>query len=289
VEPELPDKWTQIRVFDLYRDAEIYGVTDKEVVSMLALYGLQSRNACSPTTTLVPNYAAAWMHLEIFEETLRSKQCDFGAYPRLTATTRWLQFWPSRICPKSVVHQIKDDGKEKDRAVTDAGARRAKAHRDRLRSSHKASISRGKLQRILATARDLHKSSTAHPGPDSPNANMDERTFLPFRWGKASSLAQAMDILLSSDLKVDVIVRDFSGWYEQWAHANTEHNLCGQLTSTYPQWDTQACFGRADCAHLLSRINYAVLHVIEVELSAAQRDFDIANIALPDAEKTRFG
>ena len=132
-------------VADLLRATPIEGtrrrITDKEVVSMLAMYGLQSRNACSPTTTLVPIYAAAWMHLEIFEETLRSKQCDFGAYPRLTATTRWLQFWPSRICPKSVVNQIKEDGKEKDRAVTDAGARRARpAASDTTSCSFKSAV-----------------------------------------------------------------------------------------------------------------------------------------------------
>ena len=288
VENELPDKWTEIRVFDLYRDAEIYGVPDKEIVSMLALYGLQSRTACSPTSTFVPNYAEAWMHLEIFEETLRAKQNDFGNFPRLTATTRWLQFWPTRFCPKSIVHQIKDNGKEKDRPVTDAGARRTKGRRDRLENVHRSNVSKSKVRNLIGAARDLQKSSTAKPGPDSPNACMPEETFLAFRWGKASALAQAMDILLSSGLKVDVIVRDFKGWYEQWARTNTEHHLCGQLTSTYPQWDTQACFGWSDCAHLLNRANFAVLHVIEVELEAAQRDFPIEDIDLDDCDKSKL-
>ena len=159
---------------------------------MLALYGLQSRTACSPTSTLVPNYAEAWMHLEIFEETLRAKQNDFGNFPRLTATTRWLQFWPTRFCPKSIVHQIKDNGKEKDRPVTDAGARRTKGRRDRLENVHRSNVSKSKVRNLIGAARDLQKSSTAKS--NTAKSNTSEIAICPFLIGFQTRLITSPDL-----------------------------------------------------------------------------------------------
>ena len=62
--------------------------------------------------------------MEKFEVAVKEGQEGFGDFPRLTATTPWLQYFPARFNPKSIAWQVKDSGKVKDRPVTDAGARR---------------------------------------------------------------------------------------------------------------------------------------------------------------------
>ena len=51
------------------------------------------------------------------------------------------------------------------------------------------------------------------------------------------------------------------------------------------EWDTQVCFGWSDAAHLLSRANFVVLHIIEVELEEAQAVFDVASCGMSAAEQ----
>jgi hypothetical protein len=52
------------------------------------------------------------------------------------------------------------------------------------------------------------------------------------------------------------------------------------------EWDTQVCFGWSDAAHLLSRANFVVLHIIEVELEEAQAVFDVAGCGMNAAEQS---
>ena len=53
-------------------------VRDMGVVSMLALYGVVSGSACSPSSEIIPNYKAAWERQPVLIEQLRSKLDDYG-------------------------------------------------------------------------------------------------------------------------------------------------------------------------------------------------------------------
>ena len=67
VDDDLPDSWTQVQVFDVYRSAVLYGIPDMEICSMMALYGITSHTACSGTSSFVPNYQGAWRHLKVLQ------------------------------------------------------------------------------------------------------------------------------------------------------------------------------------------------------------------------------
>jgi hypothetical protein len=96
---------------------------------------------------------------------------------------------------------------------------------------------------------------------------------------KIPDFAQAIDILMSADLPCDVILRDFKSWYEEWARCPSEVHLCGNIDSSQGvAYDTQCAFGWGDAAHLLSRCNYAILHVIQCELDTAQHEFDVMGV-----------
>jgi hypothetical protein len=275
VDDDLPDSWTQVQVFDVYRSAVWYDIPDMEICSMMALYGITSRTACSGTSSFVPNYQGAWRHLKVLQDIQLSKQEDFGLFPRLTETTRQVQYWPTRVLPRTVVEQEKDDGRVKHRGVTDAGARRS---RILLARQHQR---RAKTQDVLNSfaAEYASFSSSSPPGEDSPNFCIPESTLREIRWGKIPDFAQAIDILMSADLPCDVILRDFKSWYEEWARCPSEVHLCGNIDSSQGvAYDTQCAFGWGDAAHLLSRCNYAILHVIQCELDTAQHEFDVVGV-----------
>ena len=150
------------------------------------------------------------------------------------------------------------------------------------RGTSKMSASRaGNLQaRVPRAARQmganlLSMKSNAPPGIDSPNFCIPAETLRDIMWGKASTFAQSIDILLASRLKVDVIIRDFKSWYEEWSRCASEVHLNGQICSSEGvNFDTQCVFGQSDCCHLLSRCNYVVLDIIQQELDVAQEHFD---------------
>jgi hypothetical protein len=102
VEVTLPDQWTQVRVFDVYRDCYAYGVPDIGIASMMGLYGFQSKTRCSDTSTLIPNYKGLWPHVSVLQKIREAKQNDFGLFPRLTLTTPYLQYFPCRFFDFSV-------------------------------------------------------------------------------------------------------------------------------------------------------------------------------------------
>ena len=276
VESTLPDHHTEIQVFDVYRSAVAYQVPDMEICSMLALYGIRSGTACSATTTLMPNASGAWEHLKVLQDVRTSKLEDYGLFPRLTDTRTTLEYFPARILPKNVAVQERDDGSVKFRGTSDFGARRERiaATMRQHRHDHSASVLAD-----MVTQCNLTKSN-APPGIDSPNGCIPETTLKEITWGKISTFANAVDILLASQLKCDVIIRDFKSWYEEWSRCASEVHLNGQICSSEGiNFDTQCIFGQGDCAHLLSRANYAALHVIQHELDAAQAQFDFAGVS----------
>jgi hypothetical protein len=279
VEMALPDAWTEIKVFDVYRDSQIYDVPDQQICNMIALYGVESKTLCSATSTLIPNYKGCWPHISKLQDIRDAKLNDYGMFPRLTVTTPHVQFWPCRFCPKNFVEQLKDSVAIKFRPTTDAGARRTKALRQAVRRSMRYTTSRTTMKGVMDAANRMRESSNAPPGVDSPNFCIPEETFLPFKWGSATALARAMDILLASTLDVDCLIFDFSSWYEQWARAPSEHHLCGQVVDEDGyNFDTQGCFGWADLAHLLSRCNFACLYMIEANLAIEQAKFDVSSL-----------
>jgi hypothetical protein len=270
----LPDAYTQVRVFDIYRSAEYYQCTDKAICSMMALYGIESGTACSGTSSLIPNYKGAWSHLELLQQVRDAKQRDYGLFPRLTVTTQEVQYWPTRFLPKGVAQQEKDDGSVKDRATTDAGARRQSIRAARRQQHHDRTSE--VLQSFAGEYNRLR--SNASPGLDSPNACIPESTLLDIRWGSVTEFTKSIDILLSSKLPVDIVIRDFKSWYEEWSRAPSEVHLCGQIVGGGVEYDTSCCFGWRDCAHLLSRCNYTVLDMIQQELDVAQATFDFEGV-----------
>ena len=63
VTPTLPDHNSTVDLYKVYRDAMAAGICDKEIVSMLALFGVQAKCTMSMDTVLIPNYKKAWEHL----------------------------------------------------------------------------------------------------------------------------------------------------------------------------------------------------------------------------------
>ena len=124
VRETLPDSNSTVRLFDIYRDAMAAGVQDKEVCSMIALFGIVSNAALTHDTVLLPNYKAAWKHLKVLQEAFRAKREDFGAFPRATEARPRPHHHPSRLLPKGCVKQLKDDGRIKFRETVDGGAKR---------------------------------------------------------------------------------------------------------------------------------------------------------------------
>jgi hypothetical protein len=276
VESSLPDHFTQVQVFDVYRSAIEYNIADMEICSMIALYGVRSSTACSGTTVLMPNAQGAWANLKVLQDVRTSKLEDYGLFPRLSNTMKTLEYFPARILTKNVVEQERDDGTIKFRGTSDFGARRqriAAAARQRRRNRT------AEVLQSLSTEYNSMKSN-APPGIDSPNFCIPDTTLRSIMWGKASTFAQSIDILLASRLKVDVIIRDFKSWYEEWSRCASEVHLNGQICSSEGvNFDTQCVFGQSDCCHLLSRCNYVVLDIIQQELNVAQANFDFVGVS----------
>ena len=63
VRPSLPDSNSTVRLFEVYMDAMAASIADKEIVSMLALFGVQAQCTMSLATVLIPNYKMAWQEL----------------------------------------------------------------------------------------------------------------------------------------------------------------------------------------------------------------------------------
>ena len=142
---------TDVFVAKLYTDSRRLPVRDMGVVSMLALYGVVSGSACSPSSEIIPNYKAAWERQPVLIEQLRSKLDDYGDRPRMCPPSDRPDTWPFRCLPKSVAVQVKAklvDGQlslsEKERATTDPGAVRSsidppRAYKARQRDTNQKS------------------------------------------------------------------------------------------------------------------------------------------------------
>ena len=291
VTEQLPDAGTEICVFDLYKDARVYPISDVYIVSMMALYGVTSGTACSMTSSIIPNYSKMWENHSVVLEQLRSKTHDF-TLPRLSMPQLRPMTWPFRCLPKSVAAQLKAkfvDGELieqwKDRAITDPGAKRQKRVRpfgpvQQKQHRELAEHRQRTLEELTSLVERLeHDAKKAKPGVDSPNACIPLDTFASIKYGSATDFALALDILLSAGLQVDIAMWDFRGWYEQFVRNVMEHYLQHQMVSSDGMSvDYMAVFGWADLCLLLNRFNYAIMDVIVYKLRAAQDDFDVSTL-----------
>jgi hypothetical protein len=114
VTPTLPDHNSTVDLYKVYRDAMAAGICDKEIVSMLALFGVQAKCTMSMDTVLIPNYKKAWEHLLELQKAYDKKRSGFEK-PRVSAEMPQPHHHPTRLLPKGCVRQEKDDGRVKYR------------------------------------------------------------------------------------------------------------------------------------------------------------------------------
>jgi hypothetical protein len=137
--PQLPDKFTDLKMTLLYEWCVKEGVHDMEIVSEAALFGIESQSSCSGGSFAWLNYNSAWTDLKYLQERRVLEQSGYQS-ARLTAPSKNLLFEPERQHPKGVHRVVKPDGKVKLRGVVDFGA-------ERKRALPELSTGQGKLQR----------------------------------------------------------------------------------------------------------------------------------------------
>ena len=124
--PQLPDKFTDLKMTLLYEWCAKEGVHDMEIVSEAALFGIEAQSSCSGGSFAWLNYNSAWTDLEYLQERRVLEQSGYQS-ARLTAPSKSLLFEPERQHPKGVHRVVKPDGKVKLRGVVDFGAERKRA------------------------------------------------------------------------------------------------------------------------------------------------------------------
>ena len=269
VQEQLPDSNTTMKVFDVYKDALHAGIDDKEIVSMIALFGIQSNATMELDTVLLPNYKAGWEHLEVLQEAWRKKREDFGDFPRATAARRAPHHRPSRELPKGCVSQVKDDGRVKNRETVDGGARRAR----------RLQMQRDRLDSLVEQIDELQSKGKGKPGADSPNGSMRLDELAQFKWGSVNDFGEQCDVLAASGEPVDLLLFDFEGYYQQFPRAETEWWWHEEVVSSAgASIATRGSFGMGDLPNYTNRWNFAVLQLIRVELRKEQAAFPVEQV-----------
>ena len=302
---------TDVFVAKLYTDSRRLPVRDMGVVSMLALYGVVSGSACSPSSEIIPNYKAAWERQPVLIEQLRSKLDDYGDRPRMCPPSDRPDTWPFRCLPKSVAVQVKAklvDGQlslsEKERATTDPGAVRSsidpptsvqgspKRHKSEVTTSPdsdpESAYDRQAIDNMTSRVAAAMGRVGGKPGLDSPNACIDLDAFPEFKWGDIDDFGRGVDILVSSGFDVLIECHDFRSYYEMYGRTNTEQWMQHQFVSTKGiAVDPRAIFGWSDLCATLNQAAMAVMDIIIDELRRAQSKFDIASLDTDDQRKLR--
>jgi hypothetical protein len=273
VRPSIPDSNSTVRLFEVYRDAMAAGIADKEIVSMLALFGVQAKCTMSLATVLIPNYKMAWQQLGEIQKAYVKKRMEYDP-PRASAERPWPHHWPSRLLPKGCVRQEKDDGRVKFRETTDAGALREAMERMR---EYKHETSRLHIDNMIEKIENLKKK--APPGTDSPNGTMDIDIVPDFLWGSVDKFGEQVDILVSAGVPVECTMYDFSAYYLLFPRAAEEQWFCEETVSSAGPHVAHRCqFGFRELPHLLNRFAYVVLQLIERKLQYEQAVFPIDQV-----------
>ena len=269
VKATLPDFNSTVDLFSVYRDAIAADVDDKEIVSMLALFGVQANCSMSRDTYLVPNYKQAWLNLSDLKAAYEKKRDGFGDMPRASSARPYPNHIPSRLLPKGCVTQVKDDGRVKIRETVDAGALR-QALRDLKRLKHQSQ--QNQIDFIIDRIEQFRKNSP--PGEDSPNGTMDMESFGDFKWGSVEDFGEQVDILVASGEPVTILQFDFEGYYLQFPRDVQEWWWCEEaVSSAGAHIAHRASFGMADLPALLSRFNHVICELIRRKLEYEQARF----------------
>jgi hypothetical protein len=120
ITPDLPDKFTDLRLQRWYEWSVSAGVSDMEIVSEICLYGVGAQLSASGSTHSWVNYKSAWTDLDYLQERQRQEREDYQS-ARISAPSLQPLFEPERRHPKGVHRQVNPDGKVKLRGVGGSG------------------------------------------------------------------------------------------------------------------------------------------------------------------------
>ena len=262
----LPDERSDMNLERWFRLAVDSGSSDLGIVSEIALYGLVSRTAVTPTTCSWPLYAGGYRHISFLQRN-RDKQRSDYASARVSEPCIEPLFEPERSHPKSVVVVTKEDGTVKEREVTDYAATRQQA--DASWSRMRVRLLRSRL-RADDVAR--HLRAKGKPGENSFNARVQAEWVGDVVWGDVKLLAEAADVLMASGLPVDAKSDDFEAFFPQMALPEFELWLHTQLIdSRGGEINFRSDFGASHLPPKTSRANYNVTEIIDAKIWELQQ------------------
>ena len=272
--PRLPDEFTEVDVLRVYTEAVRRNVNDMAIVSMMALYGLQSGCSASATSNLWPNYNGAWPDLDHLQAERVKKLTQF-AVPRLLPTQTEPEGQPTRIHPKSVHVEPR-----KRRGITDPAAERRKMVQ--VLKNVWQSFTLAELRENFARAPEFRRHpgrdsmrTKGPPGLDSINNRMDPSLMAEFEYGSLRAFGEQVDVLQSSGLAVDHILEDMEMHYEQFPLDWLEQWYAAQLVSHHgSNTDPRGCFGYMHLPDRLNRYNYVTADLVDKDLEEAQEQMN---------------
>jgi hypothetical protein len=254
----LPDRFTDMNLEAMLRLMaecdEDMTVLDWEIGTEIALYGMRSMTACTPTTNAWLLYKGG-IEQAAFLQANRDKQRTGYATPRVSPPERYPRFEPERIHPKSVETVQKPDGTVKHRETTDYGAWRVRASQS------------FRQWRVRMMARRVEYSRKGRPGPNSFNACLQQERVGDLKWGSVYAFAEAMDVLLASGVPVDAKNDDFQSFFPQFPLWVMEQWMATQLLdSTGAEINERPDFGGGHLPVKTSRCNYNVVLCQDIRL-----------------------
>jgi hypothetical protein len=257
----LPDQFTDLDLDAMLRLAVSCGAPDMESISELALYGMRSMTACSPATSAWPLYKGGLDNIEFLQKNRDSQLLDYMS-PRVTQPSLLPRYEPEKIHPKGVVKVLKDDGSEKTREVTDYAALREETARDSWQQQRVWILSmKGKAEPWMKLR---VRNTKGRPGPDSYNANIDKERIGDVQWGNILDLSEAIDILMSSGVPVDVKSDDFQAFFPQFPLWVMEQWMATQLIDERgSETNLRPDFGAGHLPPKTSRVNYMITYCID--------------------------
>ena len=258
VREDLPDDRTEMRLDVLAQLAQEAQVSDQYAWSELVLYGMRSLPACSPSTHSWPLYKGAYSELKFLQQN-RRQQREQGC---ISAPMLAPRFEPERRHPKSVDVSVKLDGTVKYRETTDYGSKRVRRRWAAL-----------KLRLLQDSLQPGHSgfSKKGHPGPDSYNACLSKERIAALDFGSVFNFAEALAILLTAGVPVDLKIDDFTSFFTQFPLAVMEEWLTTQLLSSQgADINLRPDFGGGLWPTATSRVNFNVCQIVDHYIWAEQ-------------------
>ena len=280
VTPSLPDTDTDMNIDLIYRTALAIGAPDMAAISALRLYGIRTDLAWRGNSAYHQNYASAWENLaHLTSEWDGATTADIRS---IGAASLEPDDEPAVVHPIGVVVQAKPHGKTKSRSILDPGAPR-QARADMTSAAIRERADMAAARRILTPflSAELYLRQTGTKGrPDEYSVNECIKRAAttwsaPISYPTIAAFGEAVDVLASSRIPVDIVADDFKSWYTQFPIAATERYFNGLLVSEAglaPCWKGR--FGATHLPELTNRLNWTVCKIIEHELRKKQQSFD---------------